>query len=296
MSHKILVLGAGGNIGCWIAVGLAKSHDVVPVVHDYIPAQLSEAIKLDITRTEEVVKLITTTRPSAVVNLAALADPDACEKNPALARKVNIDGSANVAHACAEVGARLVYYSSDLVFDGKKSFYTESDTPNPLSLYGETKLKGERASLDINPGMTAILRTSIVYGKGSGKRPSFIESTIKKSRDGMGIVAFTDQYRSFLYAEDSATAVAGIIDRKLTGIYHAGGDDRMSRYEFMMYLFKKMNLPQETLVPSKMSGVFGAAPRPADCSLSSEKLKRDTGWRPTSMGEGLERFRLSMMD
>jgi dTDP-4-dehydrorhamnose reductase len=295
MSRKVIVLGAGGNIGLWVALGLAKSHEVVAVAHDYIPPQLPRAIKLDITRTDEVVGLITATRPAAVVNLSAMADPDACEKNPALARKVNIDGAANVAHACAEVGARLVYYSSDLVFDGKKSLYAENDTPNPLSIYGETKLRGEVASLEINPGMTAILRTAIVYGKGSGKRPSFIESTIEKSRDGMGIVAFTDQYRSFLYVEDSANAVAGIIDRKLAGVYHAGGDDRMSRYEFMLTLFKKMNLPQETLVPAKMTGVFGAAPRPADCSLSSEKLKRDTGWRPTSMSEGMERFRRAVM-
>lgn len=295
MSRKVIVLGAGGNIGLWVALGLAKSHEVVAVAHDYIPPQLPRAIKLDITRTDEVVGLITSTRPSAVVNLSAMADPDACEKNPALARKVNIDGAANVAHACAEVGARLVYYSSDLVFDGKKSLYTESDTPNPLSLYGETKLKGESVSLDINPGMTAILRTAIVYGKGSGKRPSFIESTIEKSRDGMGIVAFTDQYRSFLYVEDSANAVAGIIDRKLTGVYHAGGDERMSRYDFMLTLFKKMSLPQETLVPAKMTEIFGAAPRPTDCSLSSEKLKRDTGWRPTPMSEGMERFRRAVM-
>jgi len=291
MNRKVVVIGAGGNIGFWVAMGLAKSHEVVPVVHDYIPPQLSGAIKLDITRTEDVVELIAATQPNAVVNLSALADPDVCEKNPALARKVNIDGAANVAHACARVGARLVYYSSDLVFDGRKTLYTESDTPNPLSLYGETKLKGETDSLEINPGMTAVLRTAIVYGKGSGKRPSFIESTIEKSRDGMGIVAFTDQYRSFLYVEDSATAVAGIIDRKLAGVYHAGGDERMSRYDFMMSLFKKMNLPQETLVPAKMTGVFGAAPRPEDCSLSSEKLKRDTGWRPTSMSEGMERFK-----
>lgn len=291
MKRKIIVLGAGGNIGFWVAMGLAKSREVVPVVHDYIPPQLSGAVKLDITRTDDVVELFSATRPRAVVNLAALADADACEKNPSLARKVNIGGAANVAHACAKVGARLVYYSSDLVFDGKKSLYTENDTPNPLSLYGETKLEGEKISLELNPGMTAVLRTAIVYGKGSGKRPSFIESTVEKSRDGMGIIAFTDQYRSFLYVEDSAGAVAGIIDNKLTGVYHAGGDERMSRYEFMLMLFKKMNLPQETLAPAKMTVVFGAAPRPADCSLSSEKLKRDTGWRPTPVSEGMERFR-----
>ncbi len=291
MKRKIIVLGAGGNIGLWVALGLAKSWEVVPVVHDYIPPQLSGAVKLDITRTDDIVELFSATRPRAVVNLAAMADPDACEKNPALARRVNVEGAANVAHACAKVGARLVYYSSDLVFDGKKSLYTENDAPNPLSLYAETKLKGERDSLEMNPGMTAVLRTAIVYGKGSGKRPSFIESAVEKSRNGVGTLAFTDQYRSFLYVEDSAGAVAGIIDNKLTGVYHAGGDERMSRYEFMLMLFKKMSLPQETLVPAKMAGIHGTAPRPADCSLSSEKLKRNTGWRPTPVEEGMERFR-----
>lgn len=291
MSRKIVVVGAGGNIGYWVAMGLAKSHEVVPVAHDFVPPELSGAVQLDITRTDDVVRLFAATRPSAVVNLAAMADPDACQKNPALARKVNVDGAANVAHACAEVGARLIYYSSDLVFDGKKSFYTENDTPNPLSIYAETKLRGEMDSLEINPGKTAILRTAIVYGKGSGKRPSFTELMIEKSRAGVSIQAFTDQYRSFLYVEDSANAVAGIIDRDLAGVYHAAGDERMSRYEFMLMLFKRMGLPQETLVPAKMAGVLGVAPRPADCSLSSEKLKRDTGWRPTPMGDGMERFR-----
>lgn len=291
MKRKVVVIGAGGNIGLWVALGLAKSREVVPVVHDYIPPQLSGAVKLDITRAGDVEELIASERPRAVVNLAAMADPETCEKNPALSRKINIEGAANVAHACANVGARLVYYSSDLVFDGQKSLYTENDKPNPLSIYGETKLRGESDSLEINPGMTAILRTAIVYGKSSGKRPSFIESAIEKSRNGIGTPAFTDQYRSFLYVEDSATAVAGIIDHKLTGVYHAGGDDRMSRYDFMLMLFKKMGLPQETLVPEKMDAVYGTAPRPADCSLSSEKLKRDCGWRPTPMSEGMERFR-----
>jgi dTDP-4-dehydrorhamnose reductase len=291
MKSKVVVIGAGGNIGLWVALGLAKSREVVPVVHDYIPPQLSGAVQLDITRTSDVDKLIASTRPHAVVNLAAMADPDVCEKNPALTRRINIEGAANVAHACANVGARLVYYSSDLVFDGEKSFYTENDKPHPLSLYGETKLKGERDSLEINPGMTAVLRTAIVYGTGSAKRPSFIESAVAKSRNGVGTPAFTDQYRSFLYVEDSASAVAGLIDNRLTGVYHAGGDERMSRYEFMLMLFKKMSLPQETLAPATMSSFFLGARRPADCSLSSEKLKRDTGWRPTPMAEGMERFR-----
>lgn len=291
MKRKVIVIGAGGNIGLWVALGLAKTYEVVPVVHDYAPPQLSGAVKLDITRPAEVDGFIASMRPHAVVNLAAMADPETCEKNPALSRKVNVEGAANVAHACANVGARLVYYSSDLVFDGKKSMYTENDKPNPLSIYGETKLRGEKDSLEINPGMTAVLRTAIVYGKSSGKRPSFIESALEKSRNGVGTPAFTDQYRSFMYVEDSATAVAGIIDHRLTGVYHAGGDDRMSRYDFMLLLFKKMGLPQEALVPAKMSSVYGAAPRPADCSLSSEKLKRDAGWRPTPMSEGMERFR-----
>lgn len=291
MSGKVIVIGAGGNIGLWVAVGLAKSREVLPVAHDYIPPQLPGAVRLDIMRADDVVRLITATRPRAVVNLSAMADADACGKNPALARAVNVDGAANVAHACAKAGARLVYYSTDLVFDGKKSLYMESDTPNPLGLYGETKLEGEKISLETNPGLTAVLRTAIVYGKGSGKRASFIEAAVEKARAGERILTFTDQYRSFLYVEDSASAVAGIIDNKLTGVYHAGGDERMSRYDFMMTLFKSMSLPLDALVPVKMADISGAAPRPADCSLSSEKLKRDAGWRPAPVEDGMERFR-----
>lgn len=293
MKRKVLITGAGGNIGFYLARGLAGIYEVIPAVHDYEPPGLRGAIRMDITDGATVRETIRKLRPYAVVNAAAIADANVCEKDPKLARAVNVAGARNVARVCEELGAYLVQYSTDLVFDGHAGMYREDDEPNPLSVYAATKLESEGAALSSDTN-ASVLRTAIVYGKSSGKRKTFFEVVIEKARKGDSVKVFADQYRSFMYAGDSASAVASLIENDCVGIYHAGGAERLSRYDFMTRALDRLGVSTDTLEKTSMADLPGQASRPPDCSLDSSKLIGETGWRPTPFEEAMARLEKSL--
>lgn len=289
MTPKILVLGAGGHIGYHIAVGLSDKCEVIPVVGRFCPPAI-RAQSCDITLGNDVAGLISDERPDVVVNTAALTDADLCQKKPLLARKINVDGAFNVAKACAKTGAYLIHYSTDLVFDGLRGMYREEDEINPLNVYARSKADSENIALDANRE-TAILRTAIVYGPGSGNGKSFFETSIDRARDNEKVRLFTDQHRSFLYIGDSAQAVMALIEARPRGIYHVAGPERLSRYDFMLKAFEFLNLPTDNVESMSLKDLPDMAPRPADCSLDISKLTNETGWKPSSFDEAMERIK-----
>jgi len=283
MNEVFLVTGAAGNLGVRVTRRLAREGAVVPTAHDYLPDGLN-AGRLDITNVQEVERLIARVRPTVVVNLAALADANVCEKNPEQARAVNSEGAGAVARAAARAGAFLIHVSTDLVFDGKKGMYAEDGRAEPLGVYGASKLAGERAALG-SGARAAVIRVGIVFGAGSGKRPNFFESAAAKARAGETVSVFTNEWRSFMYVEDAAEAVAAVARSRAAGLWHAAGPDRLSRFEFTLALFVALGLPLEALRPIAIGDLPGQAPRPADCSLDSARLIRATGWRPRPLRE-----------
>ncbi|VAX21300.1 dTDP-4-dehydrorhamnose reductase [hydrothermal vent metagenome] len=290
---KILVIGAGGNLGFCLARFLSGKYEVHSTVHNYCPEGLN-AQRLDITNRGAVEAMFDKIKPDAAVNLSALADANVCEKKPDKARLVNVDGAENVARACRRSGdIYLVHYSTDLVFDGTCGPYSEDDAVNPVNVYGATKAESESAVISSHEN-SAILRTAIVYGRGSGKRPNFFEFLIAQAQSGNGAKIFNNEYRSFLYADDSANAVAELIDSSLTGVFHAGGDERLNRYEFVTKMLFYFGLPGDNFEPIRIGDLAEQAPRPPDCSLNSAKLKSKTGWRPSSFEQGMERFKQSL--
>lgn len=290
--RKILVIGAAGQIGSRAVMALEKRFETAPVVHNHCPPGM-DAARTDITDQAAVTRLLESTRPHAVINLAAVADANACQKDPALAAMVNVDGAANVARACARVNARLVHYSTDLVFDGTRGMYSEDDPPAPVNVYGVTKAESESAVLDACPD-AAVLRTAIVYGPGAGIRPSFFESAVRRAMSGERVGVFTDEIRSFVGVDDSAEAAAAIIDAGAAGMFHAGGGEPSSRHDFMKKVFAFLNIDPGLLDPVKIGDVPSAAPRPADCSLASDKLRRMTGWRPEPFETVMVKFAESL--
>ncbi|VAX17436.1 hypothetical protein MNBD_NITROSPINAE01-738 [hydrothermal vent metagenome] len=291
MKSKVAVIGAGGNIGIYVARGLMRDYDVIPVFHCYVSAGLTGEF-LDITDSNAVREFIKAKKPEIVVNLAAIADPDVCEKNPALAEKVNVDGAHNLAQACDEAGAYFIHYSTDLVFDGKKGMYTEDDIVNPLNVYAKTKARSEKAVLAVTKN-AAVLRTAIVFGKGAGKRKNFFEHVVACAREGRSQKLFIDQYRSFFYVGDSSLAVKALIENRSTGLYHLGGAHR-GRYEFTLDILKRMGLPTGMMEGVKMDDVASHALRPKDCSLDSSRFKRETGFAVTPFPEAVQKFKVSL--
>ena len=206
---KIMVLGAKGMLGSDLCEALAGEHEVVA-------ADLDD---FDITEAASVGRGIAAARPEMVVHCAAWTDVDGCEREPERAFEQNAGGTWNVGAAAAEVGASLAYVSTDFVFDGTKGEpYTEFDAPNPLGVYGASKLAGEEAVRRLVP-RHYILRTAWLFGR-RGK--NFVSSILKAAGERDEIKVVADQHGSPTYTRDLAGAVADLVvtGRLLPGTCH----------------------------------------------------------------------------
>ncbi len=217
---KVLVTGARGMLGRELCEALEGRQEVIGVDLEDFDVTVEAAVR-------EAVAAIT---PEAVVHCAAWTDVDACERDPARAFQHNAQGTWNVAAAAAEVGAVVAYISTDYVFDGKKREpYSEFDAPNPLNVYGASKLAGEGAVRDLVP-RHYIVRSAWLFGAG-GK--NFVSTILKAaaSRDEIRVVG--DQFGSPTYAPDLAQAIANLVlsQRLLPGTYHLVNSGVCSRAE-----------------------------------------------------------------
>ncbi|MHB0912265.1 MAG: dTDP-4-dehydrorhamnose reductase [Armatimonadota bacterium] len=219
---KILLTGAGGMLG----------HDLVEALsgHELVTTDVAgDYRRMDITDSEAVLDTIGEVRPDLVIHSAAYTDVDGCSANPDLAFKVNAAGTWNVAAACAEHGAAMVYVSTDFVFDGEKgSPYTEYDTPNPVSAYGASKYAGEVHVRTLVP-RHYIVRTAWLYGL-HGK--SFPRTMVRVAREGKPLRVVADQVGSPTCTVDLAETIRRLIETPLYGTYHVTNSGSCSWHEF----------------------------------------------------------------
>ncbi|WP_235282585.1 dTDP-4-dehydrorhamnose reductase [Methanosarcina mazei] len=211
---KTLIIGASGMLGS----DLCKVFpDAVKLTHH----------DLDITDREQVIESILKIKPDVVINAAAYTNVDGCEDNKELAFQVNGYGPGYIAEACARAGAKLVHFSTDYVFDGSKKEYVESDIPDPINVYGDSKLLGEKKIIE-NMDDYRIVRISWLFGM-HGK--NFVETMLKLSGEMDTVKVVNDQFGKPTYTMDLASKVKEIIELD-PGIYHITNDGICSWYEF----------------------------------------------------------------
>lgn len=178
--------------------------------------------ELDITDADQVAETVRRLRPELLFNCAVIGVDD-CEADPALAERVNVSGPAHLAAAAAQSGAAMVHFSSNYVFDGDRPSrlpYTIDDEPRPISVYGETKLRGERAVLDAAP-RAFVVRTSWVFGAG---KASFLSTAAERLARGERVRAITDTFASATYVDDLTGRVLELVARGRGGIHHVVND------------------------------------------------------------------------
>lgn len=215
---RIVITGAEGQLGVELVRALAAHGEV---------AGCTQA-DLDVTN-PGCADFLAGLRPDWVVHAAAATDVDGCERDPEWAMAVNAEGTRRVAEGCRRAGAGLAYLSTDYVFDGQKGRpYLEGDAPAPLNVYGRSKLEGERATRSLAPRWV-IIRTAWLYGT-HGR--NFVKTILGKVRDGEPLRVVDDQVGSPTYARDLADAVALLLSRGLTGLYHVTSGGACSWYEF----------------------------------------------------------------
>ncbi len=264
---RVFVTGANGQVGRELA-------RVLPANQVYLATHQREDITSD-----RIVDTIIRERPDVVIHAAAMTDVDACERDPERARLVNETGSRLVARGAAKAGAHLIAISTDYVFDGRKGTpYVESDRPAPLSVYGATKLAGERAVFE-ETARACVVRTAWVFGVG---KTHFISFVLSRLRSGEPIRAVVDTYGSPTNTKDLVATVLRLAERDVTGVVHVAGSGVCNWLEYAQAILQAgaVTVP---ILPISFADLKRPAPRPANSSLASERLGQFgismRGWR-----------------
>jgi dTDP-4-dehydrorhamnose reductase len=208
-------------------------------------------------------------KPELVIHCAAISTVVEAEKNPALAKKINVEATKFLAELASEI--QFVFFSTDLVFDGKKGNYPETDLPNPLHIYGETKLAAEQIVLK-NP-RHLVVRTSINGGISRVGNRGFNEQLRHSLRNSSAMKLFTDEFRSPIPAIETARAVWELVEKNCAGVFHVAGAEKLSRWQIGNLLVKRW--PEiKTEIESGSAKNFPGPPRALDTSLDISKTQK----------------------
>ncbi len=283
---KLLVTGASGFLG-WNLCHVAQ--ETWQVYGTYCTHSVTRGdvklYKIDLTDYTALEKFFTAIQPDAVIHLAAASKPNFCQKNPEVSYKINVTASMYLAQLCAKINIPFIFTSTDLVFDGQNPFYKESDPVSPICVYGEHKVIAEKKILKIYP-VAAICRMPLMFGLPSPVANSFIQSFIQTLKAGQELNLFVDEFRTPVSATTAAKGLLLALEKRIKGILHLGGKERISRYEFGLLLAKLFNFNQDLIIPGKQQDMIMAAPRSPDTSLDSSKAWQ-LGYQPSSLKEEL---------
>lgn len=243
--------------------------------------------EMDVTNKDEVMLNIIRYCPTAVINTAAMTNVDTCESEKEACDKLNIDSVKYLVEACNQFDVHLVHLSTDFIFDGENGPYTEEATPNPLSYYGESKLKAEQYIIE-NCKSWAILRTVLVYGVANDMSRSNIVLWAKNSLEqGKQINVVDDQYRTPTLAEDLAMGCYLAEMKQAQGIYNISGGDFMNVYELAQRVADFWKLDKNLIGRADSSTFTQPAKRPPRTGFDLTKSREKLGYEPHTFEEGL---------
>ena len=271
---KILVTGANGQLGREIA-RQGTDHELILTDYD----------TLNIVDGTAVASLMREVKPQAVIHCAAYTNVDGAEQDFDGAFRVNVVGAQNIAAACLETGAQMVYVSTDYVFDGKRSgSYREFDKPNPQSVYGITKYQGEEMVRQIL-GRHYIVRTAWLYGEGN----NFVRTMIKLATTNDTLRVVNDQIGTPTSTLDLARVILGLLGSEAYGTYHASCQGQCSWYDFACEIFR-ITGKNVTVIPVTTEEFSRPAKRPVHSVLDNYMLRMTVGDPMRSWQEALEEY------
>jgi dTDP-4-dehydrorhamnose reductase len=289
---KILVTGSNGLLGQKL-IQLFIDKDIETIGSGLgddrtgLSGKFYSYISLDITNEQEVMEKVTEHKPDVIINTAAMTNVDQCETEKAACINLNINAVQYIVNACQENGCFLVHLSTDFIFDGEAGPYKEADEPNPISFYGESKLKAEelivKAEID-----HAILRTVLVYGITPNMSRSNIILWVKSSLEsGKPIQVVDDQWRTPTLAEDLAMGCFLVADKRATGVFNISGDDLLTPLEMAYKTVEFFDLDKSLITRADSSTFSQPAKRPPKTGFILDKAKKVLGYHPHTFDEGI---------
>lgn len=270
---RILLTGASGQLGAYLLRHLGTGSTPLTAWAGSRAGELFGVPlhPVDLADPDSLTRSFLQARPDVVLHAAALARIADCHRDPDRARRVNTLGTATLADLCAGAGARLVFVSTDLVFDGEHAPYREGDPPSPVSAYGRSKAEAESAVL-AGP-RNAVVRVSLLFGPSLTGRPSFFDEQLAGLRERRPVNLFTDEWRTPLDLLSAATGLAAVANSDFTGLLHLGGPERLSRLEMGLRLARALGLDPGVIVPARRDQAPAAEPRPRDVALDSSRWR-----------------------
>jgi dTDP-4-dehydrorhamnose reductase len=287
----ILITGASGLLGAnLLSLAREQGREAVGLHHRHpIHMPGAKLLSLDLTDPIETERIFQELLPAQVVHCAAATDVEWCEAHPNEAHSLNVTAAAAIAGITARIDARLLYISTDSVFDGERGHYVETDTPAPVNVYAKTKLQGEREVLRRNPS-AAIARVNL-YGWNAQNKESLAEWILKQLTVGNSVPGFSDVVFCPMLVNDLAETILAMLDQGLMGIYHVAGSEPVTKYEFARRVASTFGYDAAQIVPTRLSEARLKAPRPRNTSLNTGKICSATGRTMSNVQAGLRRFR-----
>jgi len=270
-AYDVLITGVSGMLGANLALDWRGRRRVAGTCRSrppHLPGVTLAA--LDLAGESDVAGLMARLSPAVVVHCAADTDVDACQGHPEDTRRVNALATAEIALACRDIGARLVYISTDAVFAGDRGGYAEDDEPGPVNAYAASKLEGERLALAGCPDCL-VLRTNI-FGPGRRDNHGLAEWILSQGRKNVPFLGFTDVFFAPVLTSVLGEIVEAALAVGLTGIWHVAAPVPISKYAFARRLLAAFGLDPGLVRPGSLEDVRFAAPRPRNSALDGTRL------------------------
>ena len=247
--------------------------------------------QVDIRQKEHVDALINKIKPNVIFHCAAISQVDLCEKDPELCYQVNVVGTRNLLTAAQKVNSKFIFYSTDFVFSGNKgSDYTEADSKDPISIYGESKAQAEDEIIETYEDFT-IIRPILIYGTSPsvsrGNIIKWVKSSLAKNQS---IAVVDDQYRQPTSIQSLVQLSASILEKDVQGIFHAAGAEQLSVYQFAKKTAEFYGLDGSLVSPISSQKLNETGKRPAKTWFDLKKSKEILNFIPHDVKEGLENF------
>ena len=289
---KILITGSNGLLGQKLVYKLKHKNDIELIASSKGENRIFDKsnykyISLDVTNETQVSKIVQEINPDVVINTAAMTNVDDCEDKKTDCIDLNVNAVLFLANACFKTETHLVHISSDFIFDGKSGPYKETDSPNPLSFYGKSKLDSENI-LNKHKVDSTILRTIVVFGVGENLRKNnFVLWAISSFKNNSKLNVIDDQFRAPTLAEDLADACISAAKKRMLGTFHVSGKDIMSIYEMVVKIAKYFNYSCDNLHKINTSTLSQKAKRPPKTGFILDKAKKYLNYKPHSFEECL---------
>ena len=284
---KVLVTGSAGLVGQQVVKDLSNSHQVFSCYNESKP-EYGDSVKMDLKNREMISSILTEKKPDIVIHLGAMTGVDLCEKEKTSASEINTKATEIIAKECSKLNSFLVYVSTDYVFDGNLGMYKEDDVTNPLGFYGKSKLEGEKVVQNFSTNW-CIARTSTPFGLHPTKKsfPMWVIENLQKQKQ---IDVLIDQFTSPTYIPNLSRMLVEISERRITGIIHAAGASKISRYQMASMISDKLNLDGTLLKQISINKMKWVAQRPKDSSLDVSRASSILNEKPQKIDQSLNLF------